>query len=146
MLIFFFACCPSRSRAYDFHAPGGSCRCRLCRCDFHLGKSRSREGRGTSLGTPIRASFSVHIHPMNVRHMSVSVVRLDTPRRGSDATVGIVSKPREEGEWTWGTGEMGGGSLTFWVICKQTRSTYALGCIPIGGSVGKLSDDTDCVQ
>lgn len=43
---------------------------------------------------------------MNVRHMSVSVVRLG-PRRGSGATVGIVPK---------GQGELRAGEMEMWII------------------------------
>lgn len=43
-------------------------------CSFRLDSLARVVGPGMAAGTPIRASFPVHIHPMNVRHMSVSVV------------------------------------------------------------------------
>jgi hypothetical protein len=43
---------------------------------------------------------------MNVRHMSVSVVGLGTPRRGSGAIVGIVPKPRGVELWDRRDGEV----------------------------------------
>jgi hypothetical protein len=87
-----------RSRAHGLSAMEGHADVVFAGASFALLVKRGSWDHWSSVDSPISALFSVHIHPMNVRHMSVSVARLG-PRRGSGATAGIVPKAKGQERW-----------------------------------------------